>query len=329
MRQYVINRYDVEYRLVDGGQPQPWSRTAVVDLTAHNQRVTSGTISDLPGLIAVAAGTDVDHVMLVSARSLGPDPDALAATFGVPISDLREEYAEGRLANDAHPAEEEFGEWLAHVYGPRWLAADPDSNRPLPAPDVYLDDEAHTYFQRPTPVTIAPNRAMQDYAQQLLARKTRLITQVLSGDQLAEQAAGRTLRPHPEDLDPATLSYAHIKVVARGATATESGPRTNPVLDLSTAHLPADLRDDLNGEEGVTANRRESGWLLWVPDDVDGHAADYDNEVPDVVVQIWRYARSLGCDYVLFDVDAERVSGLPVFGEDEVCAVPEDLSQRD
>lgn len=80
------------------------------------------------------------------------------------------------------------------------------------------------------------------------------------------------------------------------------------LLDLSTGHLPAAVCLTLSGFDGVVAYRTDYGWLLWVPghgEDVDlvnDHNADYD-EIPAEVTAVQRYARALGCDYVLFDQD--------------------------
>jgi hypothetical protein len=83
-------------------------------------------------------------------------------------------------------------------------------------------------------------------------------------------------------------------------------------LDLSTAHLPEHLGDEgLSGEEGVTAYAVAGvGWLAWVPDDPDAYAADYP-DFPAEVLVVQRYAREHGCDYILFDRDADSVAGLP------------------
>jgi hypothetical protein len=99
-------------------------------------------------------------------------------------------------------------------------------------------------------------------------------------------------------------------------------------LDLSITHLtPALARNRhtaqagdvwLGAVDGVTAYQVEYGWLMWVPDDPETHASDYDyprdgHPFPEVVLTIQRYARDLGCDYVLFDADAEALPDLPTF----------------
>jgi hypothetical protein len=81
-------------------------------------------------------------------------------------------------------------------------------------------------------------------------------------------------------------------------------PTIRLMLDLHTNHLPEDTCDDLNGFD------TSYGWLMWVPDDIDTHGADYD-DIPAEVVTIWRYARSLDCGYVLFDRDAAHDGQLP------------------
>jgi hypothetical protein len=95
---------------------------------------------------------------------------------------------------------------------------------------------------------------------------------------------------------------------------TAKCPTILRMLDLSTAHLPKNVCDELNSIDGITAARLEYGWLLAVPTYVDEHVADYGqgpDGIPDVVVGVWRYARQHNCDYVLFDADADKVDDLP------------------
>jgi hypothetical protein len=94
--------------------------------------------------------------------------------------------------------------------------------------------------------------------------------------------------------------------------------RTFKVLDLSTAHLPeavaATLTSDIRGYEGCIADehgeRGEYGCWVWVPD----NPGDWDAcKVPDELLRVLLYARGLGCEWVLFDRDAERVAELPIW----------------
>lgn len=87
-------------------------------------------------------------------------------------------------------------------------------------------------------------------------------------------------------------------------------------LDLSTAHLPKEL-GSFSEPENVTTwqthtiyNHSEYGFFIHVPDD-DTYLDPGD--VPDELRVIFDYARSLGCDYVLFDRDAAIDTALPTW----------------
>lgn len=86
------------------------------------------------------------------------------------------------------------------------------------------------------------------------------------------------------------------------------------LLDLSTAHLPQKTCNYLSEFEGVIAypKRTETadfGWWLWVPEDPQEHASTY--HYPAAILTIQLYARSLGCDWVMFDRDADAIDELP------------------
>jgi hypothetical protein len=91
-------------------------------------------------------------------------------------------------------------------------------------------------------------------------------------------------------------------------------------LDLSTAHLPEDLgTGGYWGSGTVVYDLRYDyhvGFFLWVPDDPDQHAdetVEGDTRIREEILVIQRYARSLGCDYVLFDADAPYDPNLPAW----------------
>jgi hypothetical protein len=84
-------------------------------------------------------------------------------------------------------------------------------------------------------------------------------------------------------------------------------------LDLSTAHLPEPITNGLNGYQSVIFHSFEFGGLLWVPDEPDLPENDPDEDLPAEVLRIWRYARSLGCDYVLLDRDGPINADLPTW----------------
>jgi hypothetical protein len=91
-------------------------------------------------------------------------------------------------------------------------------------------------------------------------------------------------------------------------------PVIRRLLNLSTAHLPDHLGSSgLADSPGVLAYGTDRGWLMWVPQDPDESHAAMTDQIPDVVLAIQRYARSLDCDYVLFDADADRVDDLPAW----------------
>jgi hypothetical protein len=127
-------------------------------------------------------------------------------------------------------------------------------------------------------------------------------------------------------VDPLTDTKKTAHLPSPGEPATQTGDsdmRIFKVLDLSIAHLPQQLCASLSGWDGVTAYALSTpdgnyGWLLHVPDDPDGYAADYAETdeadgLPAEVLVIQRFARGLGCDYVLLDRDAERIDALPAW----------------
>ena len=93
-------------------------------------------------------------------------------------------------------------------------------------------------------------------------------------------------------------------------------------MDLSTAHLPERFfNSEVEGEAGnirsyiwgTPVQPLEHGALLWIPDDPKASAeagTDGETTAPEVLA-IQLFARGLGCDYVLFDADAEETDELP------------------
>lgn len=95
-------------------------------------------------------------------------------------------------------------------------------------------------------------------------------------------------------------------------------PKFFKMLDLSTSHLTEDLALALNKFPGVIADERTFGWLLWVPEDIDEQVAEYEAQdpehtIPEVIVNIWRYAKRHDCQYVLLDQDADVDPDLPSY----------------
>ena len=85
------------------------------------------------------------------------------------------------------------------------------------------------------------------------------------------------------------------------------------MLELCTAHLPEHLGSHgLSSQDGVIAHHLTYGWLMWVPPDPRAHADEHPGMPPEVLT-IQHYARVRGCDYVLFDADADQVDDLPAW----------------
>jgi hypothetical protein len=96
-------------------------------------------------------------------------------------------------------------------------------------------------------------------------------------------------------------------------------------LDLSTAHLREETRDNLNSYERVLADKTQHGWLLYVPLDADEIADESD--WPQELLPIVKLARAEGCDYVLFDADAAETDLLPTFDRKDQRHPPVDTTQ--
>jgi hypothetical protein len=89
-------------------------------------------------------------------------------------------------------------------------------------------------------------------------------------------------------------------------TTERSESRIRSFLDLSTNNLPQGrFFTELTSFDGVVAHPTTHGALLRVPDD----PADSHDYADDAAVQL--QGRSLGCDYVLSDGDAEVDPQLP------------------
>jgi hypothetical protein len=89
-------------------------------------------------------------------------------------------------------------------------------------------------------------------------------------------------------------------------------PNVRRFLDLSTAHLANTTRDlwSCDWLRPSWASRTEYGWFIWSGT---AEADDPEDHLPAEVVACRKFARTLGCDYILFDADAETVEGLEVF----------------
>lgn len=91
----------------------------------------------------------------------------------------------------------------------------------------------------------------------------------------------------------------------------ETAPCIRRMLNASTGNLPEDMFGTFTEHPWVVANRTEHGVLMWVPNDPADSSRVCDPPVPAEVLAVQEHARGLGCDYVLFDADADPVPGLP------------------
>lgn len=85
-------------------------------------------------------------------------------------------------------------------------------------------------------------------------------------------------------------------------------------LDLSSDHFPVAMRHNPYTADCLTVYEwGEYGWMVWVPDDPDTWVKDYpaDEHPPAEILVVQRYARSLDCDYILFDADGPHDPNLP------------------
>lgn len=92
-------------------------------------------------------------------------------------------------------------------------------------------------------------------------------------------------------------------------------------LDLSTGHLTPRTRRDLETRAVVdlpfAGGPTRYGWFAYAHDENSGVGGD------QIHSDLWAcmcFARTLGCDYLMFDCDAEVIAELPYF-EDETDQV--------
>lgn len=84
-------------------------------------------------------------------------------------------------------------------------------------------------------------------------------------------------------------------------------------LDLSTAHVSFEVMDAIDTIPGVVADVTDYGAWLWVPSQVEDWIEEIDEQIPQCVIDIWRYARSLECDHVHLDCDTNTTQDLPTY----------------
>ena len=91
------------------------------------------------------------------------------------------------------------------------------------------------------------------------------------------------------------------------------------MLTVSIGHICTSTAQTLNDEAlGTTSNMMLSiagwggyGWFMWVPND-----PEETEGLPADLYHIFVYARKVGADYLLIDIDAVVNPDLPVYPED-------------
>lgn len=89
-------------------------------------------------------------------------------------------------------------------------------------------------------------------------------------------------------------------------------PNVRRFLDLSTAHLKPTTLVEWELAPPGHVHPTQYGFFVWAGDREDEEPSD---GLPAEVVACRDFARSLCCDYILFDADAETVEGLEVFAD--------------
>lgn len=95
--------------------------------------------------------------------------------------------------------------------------------------------------------------------------------------------------------------------------SAESDGFVRRYLDLSTAHMTEEVMANVATATGVLAYADTYGAWVWVPQHVEEHISDNNGEIPQCVIDVWRFARALGCDWVRLDSDAAWCAELPTY----------------
>ena len=90
-------------------------------------------------------------------------------------------------------------------------------------------------------------------------------------------------------------------------------PNVVRVLELSTAHVPAEVARALSADTipgTIVFDKGDHGWLVLVDLDL---AADHQESYPAELLAVQRYAWGHRCDWIMFDADAEADPELPTW----------------
>lgn len=102
----------------------------------------------------------------------------------------------------------------------------------------------------------------------------------------------------------------------RSKTEQPSARLVGNYLDLSTGHLRPETRESLNHYPGIHAERREYGWLMFIPLPEYMREWAEEGEWPRELLAIIELAWKYDCGFILFDADAGVSEELPYFDEE-------------
>lgn len=131
--------------------------------------------------------------------------------------------------------------------------------------------------------------------------------------------------PEDEDYDDTESAYnnGHDVAAYKAASIASNGLLHHPghiraAMDCSTSHVSPALREWLTakGLESCQADREVGNWVAMYPFGWfihASHAASKEDPMPPDLAPIIAKARSIGCDFVIFDRDGPDYDDLPKF----------------
>jgi hypothetical protein len=118
----------------------------------------------------------------------------------------------------------------------------------------------------------------------------------------------------PQSFEPEDRGGRRSAPVPPEADTTGQPASSFSILELSSAHLPPEVRSGLEtGLEGVVVSPCPWGLFVWVPDNP-ALQGEESAPVPPELLRTQLYARRCGCDWIRFDPHAATEADLAVWG---------------
>lgn len=73
------------------------------------------------------------------------------------------------------------------------------------------------------------------------------------------------------------------------------------VIEISTRHLPPDLRTTLSTVAGMSVDSTHYGWVIWVPD------PQHDEVQRPEIRELHEHARRYKCRYIILDAEIDDI----------------------